>query len=358
MKRKCINCGRLLLTVVLLWICGAMAMANPQEVVKTKSINRTFQLEANDELEVDNKYGEITVAHWERNEVLIQVEIESRAASEKVAQANLDRITIEMNQWGHGIKAETVIASNKGNWSHGSASFSTRYLIKMPASLKTELSQKYGNINLPRSNNHDMEVSVKYGNLSAGDFVGRLELEAKYGNVAVGNLTKASMELGYAGSVRIGDADQLDIEIKYSNLKVQKVNSLQLNSGYSDLSAEQIGKALIEMRYGNAKIKSLEQSLEAETFSYSNLTVNRLDEHFKLLAVEARFSNVRASIAAGASFNVDAEEMKYGTCKLRGLNLTKHEKSDEAVHAQVNGGNHGWIRFEGGGHSNLSVSAL
>lgn len=358
MKRKCINCGRLLLTVVLLWICGAMAMANPQEVVKTKSINRTFQLEANDELEVDNKYGEITVAHWERNEVLIQVEIESRAASEKVAQANLDRITIEMNQWGHGIKAETVIASNKGNWSHGSASFSTRYLIKMPASLKTELSQKYGNINLPRSNNHDMEVSVKYGNLSAGDFVGRLELEAKYGNVAVGNLTKASMELGYAGSVRIGDADQLDIEIKYSNLKVQKVNSLQLNSGYSDLSAEHIGKALIEMRYGNAKIKSLEQSLEAETFNYSNLTVNRLDEHFKLLAVEAHFSNVKLFVAAGASFSVDAEEMKYGTCKLRGLNLTKHEKSDEAVHAQVNGGNHGWIRFEGGGHSNLSVSAL
>ena len=76
------------------------------------------------------------------------------------------------------------------------------------------------------------------------------------------------------------------------------------------------------------------------------------------MAVEARFSNVRASIAAGASFSVDAEEMKYGTCKLRGLNLTKHEKSDEAVHAQVNGGNHGRIRFEGGGHSNLSVSAL
>lgn len=356
MKTKCINCGRLLLTVVLLWICGSMAMANPQEVVKTKSINRTFSINANDELEIDNKYGEITVAHWERNEVLIQVEIESRAASEKVAQANLDRITVEMSQSGPRVKAETIIAPSKGNTSN--ASFSTRYLIKMPASLKTELSQKYGNINLPRSNNHDMEVSVKYGNLSAGDFVGRLELEAKYGNVAVGNLTKASMELGYAGSVKIGDADQLEIDVKYSNLKVQKVNSLQLNSGYSDLSAEQIGKALIEMRYGNAKIKSLEQSLEAETFSYSNLTVNRLDEHFKLLAVEARFSNVRASIAAGASFNVDAEEMKYGTCKLRGLNLTKHEKSDEAVHAQVNGGNHGWIRFEGGGHSNLSVSAL
>lgn len=356
MKTKCINCGRLLLTVVLLWICGSMAMANPQEVVKTKSINRTFSINANDELEIDNKYGEITVAHWERNEVLIQVEIESRAASEKVAQANLDRITVEMSQSGPRVKAETIIAPSKGNTSN--ASFSTRYLIKMPASLKAELSQKYGNINLPRSNNHNMEVSVKYGNLSAGDFVGRLELEAKYGNVAVGNLTEASMELGYAGSVRIGDADRLDIDIKYSNLKIQKVNSLQLNSGYSDLSAEQIGKALIEMRYGNAKIKSLEQSLEAETFSYSNLTVNRLDEHFRLLAIEARFSNVKLFVATGASFSVDAEEMKYGSCKLRGLNLTKHEKSDEAVHAQVNGGNHGRIRFEGGGHSNLSVSAL
>ena len=116
-------------------------MANPQEVVKTKSINRTFQLEANDELEVDNKYGEITVAHWERNEVLIQVEIESRAASEKVAQANLDRITIEMNQWGHGIKAETIIASNKGNWSHGNASFSTRSTLpKSPFTSRTSSS--------------------------------------------------------------------------------------------------------------------------------------------------------------------------------------------------------------------------
>ena len=109
--------GKALWTVALLWLCGTIAFANPNgkplEATKTKTVNKTFRVSNNSELTIENRYGEITLTHWNRDEVAIKVEIESRAANDQTAQANLDRISIEMQQVGNKISAETQFAKSK-----------------------------------------------------------------------------------------------------------------------------------------------------------------------------------------------------------------------------------------------------
>ena len=185
MKTAIKHFGKALWTVALLWLCGTIALATPGgkplEAVKTKTVNKTFRVSNDSELAIENRYGEITITHWNRNEVAIKVEIESRAANDQTAQANLDRISIEIQQIGNKISAETQFAKSQPQ-NHQNVSYQIRYFVQMPAQLKAELSQKYGNINLPAKDNHEMEIEVKYGNLKAGDFVGKLALEAKYSN--------------------------------------------------------------------------------------------------------------------------------------------------------------------------------
>lgn len=353
--------SKALWTVALLWLCGTIAFANPNgkplEAVKTKTVNQTFKVNNGDELAIENRYGEITVTHWNRNEVAIKVEIESRAANDQTAQANLDRISIEMQHIDNKISAETRFA-NSQQQNHQNVSYQIRYFVQMPAQLKAELSQKYGNINLPAKDNHEMEIEVKYGNLKGGDFVGKLALDARYSNVTLGNLKNGDMYLSYAGDVKIGDAARLQIEVKYSQVEMRKVKALQMESKYSNFKIEEVDDAEIEAKYGDGSINRLKNSLKMEKFDYSDLKVKQVDKQFKEVRLNARYSNVKLDIPASASFKVDADGLKYGSCKLSGFNLSENEISNSTHRCTVNGGKQGLIRFNGNGYSNLKINSL
>ncbi|MCI5580866.1 MAG: hypothetical protein MR387_06095 [Phocaeicola plebeius] len=159
------------------------------------------------------------------------------------------------------------------------------------------MSQKYGNINLPDKDNHEMEIEVKYGNLKGGDFVGKLALEAKYSNATLGNLKDAVLDIAYAGDVEIGNAEKLMVDARYSGLKAQIVNRLQLESKYSNFKIEEVVDAEIEAKYGDGNINRLKNSLKMEEFDYSNLKVKALDKAFKEVNINARYGNVKMAMA-------------------------------------------------------------
>lgn len=59
-----------LLTFVLL-LCNLSAIARPQEKIKKKEISQSYSVSAGDRLQVENRYGNITVTHWNQNTVEI-----------------------------------------------------------------------------------------------------------------------------------------------------------------------------------------------------------------------------------------------------------------------------------------------
>ena len=353
--------SKALWTVALLWLCGTIAFANPNgkllEAIKTKTVNQTFKVSNGDELAIENRYGEITITHWNRNEVEIRVEIETRAENDQLAQTTLDRISIETQQVDNKVNANTQFA-NSNRTNNANISYNIRYFVQMPARLKAQLNQKYGNINLPNKDNHEMAIAVKYGNLKGGDFVGNLALEAKYSNVALGNLKNADMELGYAGDVKIGDADRLQIEVKYSQIEMQKVKTLQMENKYSNFTIEEADELRFDMKYAGGTVSRLTSSLIASEFDYSNLKVKQVDKQFKEVRINARYSNVKLNIPASASFKVDADGLKYGSCKLSGFKVSEDEISNNTHRCTVNGGKQGLIRFNGNGYSNLKINSL
>jgi len=72
-----------LLTFVLL-LCNLSAIARPQEKIKKKEISQSYSVSAGDRLQVENRYGNITVTHWNQNTVAIRVEVECKLAARNV----------------------------------------------------------------------------------------------------------------------------------------------------------------------------------------------------------------------------------------------------------------------------------
>ena len=115
---------------LLLWLtCSFSLVANPLEVVKKKTIERSFNVGSNDRLHVENRYGNITVTYWNKQEVALRVEIESKARNERRAEENLGRVRVECGKTGGVVSAITSIEPRKsGNGSH--ESFNIHYYIQ------------------------------------------------------------------------------------------------------------------------------------------------------------------------------------------------------------------------------------
>lgn len=349
-----LSCFWMIFTLLLF---SYVPFAGASSVLESKKItyDYTFKANKNDQLQVDNRFGNITVTHWNKNEVSIHVVVEAKANSEKRVQQNLDRVTISTHQTNQVISAFTTL--NERNWStKGEETLTINYFIKMPSTLKIDLTQKYGNIILPEKNEGKSTINVKYGNIKAGDFTNDLDIEIKYGNGNIGSVTTATLDLGYCGNFSLQDGKLLMADVKYSHLDMQNVDKLNIENKYGNVKAEKIKNAIMEIKYGEAHIGRIENELVLD-MGYSTLTAREVSSCFKRIDIEAQYGNVNLSLSPNASFQVKAEDMKYGNYKIRrfdNINTTQEDKVN--YYTEVNGHSNRTINFEGNNYSNLTIT--
>ena len=87
MGRKRRSYGLFLMWAILLCACSSVAdvQGAVTEYEKQKTVTRSFDVSAGDQLSIDNRYGNITITHWNKKQVEIRVVVESRARREAAA---------------------------------------------------------------------------------------------------------------------------------------------------------------------------------------------------------------------------------------------------------------------------------
>ena len=359
------------LLMLLVLFCSVSGWAAKQESIKKKEINKSFNVGKNDILQVDNRYGNITVTHWSKSEVSIRVVIEAKARNEEKAQDIIDRVNIRMEKMGNTVSAVTSLRSQNGN-NGGNQSFTINYYVNMPAELTCDLTQKYGNIIMPENNKGKCSLYVKYGNLNGGNFTGPLNIDVQYGNMEIADVGNANLDLAYCSKAKVGNGSQLNIDSKYSNLNLGNVLKMNTEAKYGDIHIDRLDNGYMELKYGNCKIDELKQGINVDELSYSTLTIKDLASNFDKVNVDASYGNLNIYIDVNASFRVVANNMKYGNCKIQGgFNIQRRNQDENSVGFDsrdnqnkknnyilyVNNGKNGRINFEGNSYSNIKVMA-
>jgi hypothetical protein len=355
MTTRCINKHFRPAAVLLALLISLGGWAENLDSSKKKEINQWFSLGANDQLDVDNRYGNIIISHWTKNEIAIRVVIESKAANDRLAQEGLDRVQIEMKKRGNTVYAATSFRNQMSN----NSSINIDYYISMPPKLAAALSQMYGNITMPEHNEGKCDLEVKYGNIQAGSFSEPLSIDAGYSNIHIGDVNELEMSLAYCGNVALKNARSLSIDSKYSNLNIRNADKIEITNRYGNIKIQDINSLFIETKYGNADINSVKEELNIDAMDYSTLELNELNDNFKHVNAEARYGTLKLSISVKASFQVIAEDMKYGSVDIKGLKITGTQIENKTnYHYRINGGGNRLIRFEGNSYSNLKINAL
>ena len=127
----------------------------------SKKVYRSFPVSQVQKLDLDNKYGNITISDSRKDSVIIDVTIWVDGNNDK-ARRLLDQISVNVSKSGSTVSAETVFANNFSS----NQEFSIDYNISVPADRDLDVSQKYGSVNMANlTGNGNFEI--KYGELRA-----------------------------------------------------------------------------------------------------------------------------------------------------------------------------------------------
>ncbi len=232
---------------------------------KEKVIERTYPVSANHKVNVDNRYGKITVHNWNRNEVKVTIKVRTAESSERRAQEALDRVHIDESRSGNNISFKTNIASGDSNWwssltsGDGNRSLSIDYDIYMPKGNELALANRYGGIELD-DRDGKVAISVSYGSLNAGRLSARgNSLAVAYSKANVEYLNEADVSVRYGGFT-LSEGEKLTLALSYtSGSEIGKINreadvSLRYSGGFRMGLGPAIQKANVAASYSSVNI--------------------------------------------------------------------------------------------------------
>ena len=309
-----------------------------QEV--SKDYHKEYQADKNTTLDLSNKYGDITVTAWDKDQMVIDVRVTVKHPDKEKAEKYLEQINVEFSQENNTIYAKTVLDDKFSftGWWGNTREFKINYTVKMPYTSNLTLANRYGNTDID-------------------ELRGLVNLDIKYGNVEVDKLTRGNekpfnrIEVAY-GKATILEGGWLDMYIRYSPATVDKSQALLIDSRYSRIKIGTTSSAVGDSKNDNYNIEKINNLvLKADytpvtagtvakkiafTGSYGSLSVDEIPAGFESVDVDIRYSGARLVIADNASYQLDAKS-SYGGIKYNEDNLKINRRIVENNSSEVTG---------------------
>ena len=198
------------------------------EFFRERNISKTYPASGNT-LNIDNQFGEVRITTWDKNEIKVDIHIETSSTQKELADKTFERIDVTDKQDGKDINFKTIM--NKGGKDENtgckncSNTMSIDYDIHMPANIALNIENSFGSILMP-------------------DYTGPVSLVNKYGSVKAGKLSKPEKVVVEFGSADLKSIGNIDLIFKYSSVTIGSL------TGNSKLKFEFCGYSKINLDNG------------------------------------------------------------------------------------------------------------
>ncbi|WP_229216735.1 hypothetical protein [Dyadobacter sp. 3J3] len=263
-------------------------------VEKRKNIVKVFEVNERDQLMIDNQYGEVKVNLWKKNEIKIEIIITASAQSAPKAAEYMNSVTIGESRSKNLIGLKTIIDKNSfasNGWN----------ALRNKAGEKNFIQIDY-TIYMPKEN--ELVVKNQFGDTNIPVFEAPLTIDSRHGNFYANTLDNLQNVINSQfGKVEIGKMEGGNMEFKFSNLKLDQVNTLILNFKNGEVSIGDVNDLTTNINYSEAVIGKLRGKGKINLNYSDNFRMEELPSSDEHLNIQAQFSTVTLP-AESNSFNV------------------------------------------------------
>ncbi|OLB82608.1 MAG: hypothetical protein AUI12_18800 [Acidobacteria bacterium 13_2_20CM_2_57_6] len=292
----------------LLFPAKPMLAANVAQEQVTKDFQKTLTLSAGQSLRVEHKFGEVRVHGEPGREVKISATIRVQANSRDEAESFAQKIQIEVQQTGEGVRIKTNYPDEEKHSFFRlskNPSYSVNYDIAMPADAPLNVRNSFGSVDASRihgavdiENSHgsltvhdaggarlfnsfgsielmgaagSVTINDNNGSVQAADVKGTLEVHNRFGSITTRNIQGAATITGGNGTVLLIDAASANITTSFGSVEARNIR----------------GDLLVRDNNGNVEFSNIGGSADI-TNSFGNVTFSDVRGHLNCVTNNAR----------------------------------------------------------------------
>ncbi|MCF0051286.1 hypothetical protein LXM25_14545 [Dyadobacter sp. LJ53] len=249
-------------------------------VEKRRNIVKVFDVKNNDQLVVDNQFGQVKINLWNKEEIKVEIIITANAPTDGRASEYLGAIKIDEKRVKNQISLTTHIdRSQFGNngWNNrkGEKNFiQIDYTVYMPKENALVVRNKFGDTDIP-------------------SFHAPLTIDSRYGNFVANLLDNAEniIDVRY-GSAKIGRMDGGKLECQYSNLKLDLAKKVFITNKFGELNIGDVTNLDADIDYSGAKIGTMRGSGKIKLNYSGNFKIDQLTNSAEDIDIQASYSSI------------------------------------------------------------------
>lgn len=321
-------------------------------ITKQKTIKKTYIVNSNAGIDIDNKYGNITVSTWDEDKIDLDITIKVNGANENWVNEKLNSIDVQITALKSLVTAVTSIGNSSFKSRGSNNSFEINYVIKIPKNGSVKLVNKYGNIstlnlesatdiscrygkvNLGKLNGSSNKVDIAYCQNSTIEYIKNANIEARYSGLKINDSGNLNLDASYT-DVTLNDGQNIKYDANYGNLKFNKINSLTGSGNYLTVSiAEVSGSFSVETNYSKISIGTMNEKAGNISINsgYTDISIGYETNYAFDFDISARYANIKHD----NSLDISVSESKSNTKRISGF---YKKKGQNKVNITTNYGN-------------------
>lgn len=294
---------------------------------KQKTIKKEFTVNNNASLKVDNSYGNINIATYTGNKIIIEVTIKTSSNDAEKAKEKLDDITVDFSATNDMVYAKTIFSESKSKswWSWGkndNVNMEINYLIKLPITNNVDLNNDYGSITLDKLEGRAV-INCDYGKITTKELMGDNNyLSFDYTNNSYFEYIKSGKINADYSDYTVAKTKYLEVNADYTKSTIKIAEDVKYNCDYGSMTVENVNNLTGNGDYLTLVIGDVYKTIQLDS-DYGSIKIGRMTANAGSVAIQSNYAGI--SIGYDSLYNFKFElDLEYASLRdSEGLEFTK-----------------------------------
>ncbi len=284
-----------------------------QEIKITKSIDKSFVVADRLNLEITNKYGNVIIDTWSKNEVSLKIEILAYGKDRDAAEKLMDRVEFDFKQASDFLQVESVFDRKKsffkdlintvGDYSASLLSnhkLQVNYELSIPESAASvSVDNRFGDVHLGDIEGR-ITVTLAHGNLRANKMVDYSRLNINYGNAKIQEVNEGRISLKGA-DLELDYGQKIDLESSSSTIVIGKVSIFDIQSTNDKVSVNEVRDISGSANFTELSIGTMQESCRLSQ-SYGSMIIKYIPSSFTSIRLDGKSTDYELMFSDKSNF--------------------------------------------------------
>jgi hypothetical protein len=320
--------------------CFLVALVNQialAQFTETKEITEMFEVSANTQIEITNKYGKIDIKTWDKDSVLFQINIRAEAKKLSKLEDVVREIDFDISNNEHYVIVRTIVEKNKStlgreisrfkeSFLKSDGSIQVDYSVWMPETNPLKIENKFGDIYMEDLYGR-VDINLSNGNLKAHDFLGETTLTLSFSDANINTLKQGQLDCNFS-EIYIKNASSLNLVSKSSDFEINQIETLELQSRRDKFRIREIDVFENKSSFSSFRIDELSDRLVFRS-EYGSIDLEKTQMDFSTLLIESKSTDINLHFNPQSSFGFTFDLIDVETSFSDHVNITNEEVLDE-----------------------------